>query len=177
MNPDPQPASDPSRTIKRKICMLGTFAVGKTSLVRRFVKGIFSDKYLTTMGAKVDKKSLAIDDVRMDLLVWDLNGEDRFQSLSMEYVRGSAGYFLVVDQTRPATLEAAHALRQKVEQTVGPLPFILIVNKIDLPGHWDRRQEDLDALRASGWICVETSAKTGTGVDEAFIALARRLVE
>lgn len=157
--------------------MLGTFAVGKTSLVRRFVRGVFDEKYLTTMGAKVDKKSVRVGDVGVDLLLWDLNGEDRFQALSMEYVRGAAGYLLVIDRTRPATLEAAHALQQKVVHAVGPLPFIVLINKSDQPGHWDRQPDDLDALRGSGWVFHETSAKTGTGVDEAFTNLACRLID
>ncbi len=171
------PAPEPGRTIKRKVCMLGTFAVGKTSLVRRYVRGVFDEKYLTTMGAKVDKKSLRVGDVGVDLLLWDLNGEDRFQALSMEYVRGAAGYLLVIDRTRPATLEVAHALQQKVEHVIGRLPFVVLINKADLPGHWDRQPGDLDALRAGGWMFVETSAKTGTGVDEAFMNLAGRLIE
>ena len=156
--------------------MLGTFAVGKTSLVRRFVKGMFDDSYLTTMGAKVDKKTVHLDDLTVDLVLWDLNGEDRFQSLSMEYVRGAAGYLLVVDHTRPASLETAHALHQRVVHTIGPVPFVLVVNKSDLPANWPDRDRDLAALSAKGWHIVETSAKTGTGVDEAFTTLARHLV-
>jgi len=177
VNPAEPPAAEPSRKIKRKVCMLGTFAVGKTSLIRRYVRGVFDEKYLTTMGAKVDKKNVRVADVGVDLLLWDLNGEDRFQALSMEYARGAAGYLLVIDRTRPATLEAAHALQQKVLHAVGPLPFIVLVNKSDLPGHWDRQPGDLDALRAGGWVFVETSARTGTGVDEAFMSLASRLID
>lgn len=156
--------------------MLGTFAVGKTSLVRRFVRGQFSEKYLTTMGAKVDKKTVVLPEATMDLLVWDLNGEDRFQALSMDYVRGAAGYLLVADHTRPATLEAAHAIQQKVEQALGVLPYALLVNKTDLVGDVVRRTDELDALRAGGWMLFETSAKTGMGVDDAFTHLARRLL-
>lgn len=156
--------------------MLGTFAVGKTSLVRRFVRGQFSEKYLTTMGAKVDKKTVVLPEATMDLLVWDLNGEDRFQALSMDYVRGAAGYLLVADQTRPATLEAAHAIQQKVEQALGALPFALLVNKTDLLAGAPRRSDEMDALRAGGWILFDTSAKTGMGVDDAFTHLARQLL-
>jgi hypothetical protein len=156
--------------------MLGTFAVGKTSLVRRYISGIFSEQYLTTMGARVEKKHVAVDGRPVDLIVWDLNGEDRFQALSMDYVQGAAGYLLVTDRTRPATLEAAHALQQKVEHAIGPVPFVVLINKSDLPDAWDKRSADLDALREAGWTFVETSAKTGVGVDEAFTSLARRLL-
>ena len=89
--------------IQKKICMVGSFAVGKTSLVARFVRGIFSEKYLTTVGVKIDKRTVAVDDRQVNLLLWDLYGEDDFQKLKLSYLRGASGYFLVVDPTRPAS--------------------------------------------------------------------------
>ncbi len=161
--------------MKKKVCMLGTFAVGKSSLVRRYVKGLYSDKYLTTMGAKVDKKTVHVDDKQVDLLLWDLNGEDRFQELSMEYVQGTAGYLLVVDRTRRSSLEAAHALQQKVEHAIGPLPFLLVLNKSDLSDTWETQERELQQLRDRGWQICETSAKMGTGVEEVFSQLAHMI--
>lgn len=157
--------------------MLGTFAVGKSSLVRRFVKGIYSDEYLTTMGAKVDKKTVLLEDKQVDLLLWDLNGEDRFQELSMEYVQGAAGYLLVVDRTRRSSLEAAHALQQKVEQAIGRLPFLLVLNKSDLDTTWENQKRELQQIRDRGWYICETSAKMGTGVEEAFFLLAQMILK
>ena len=69
---------------RKKICMLGTFAVGKTSLVAQFVHDIFSEKYLTTIGVKITKKSLELGGQPIELLLWDLNGEDRFQKLTAQ---------------------------------------------------------------------------------------------
>ncbi len=157
--------------------MLGTFAVGKTSLVRRFVSGIYSEDYLTTMGAKVEKKSIVLEDQPVDLMVWDLNGEDRFQALQLDYVEGSAGYLLVVDKSRRSSLEAAHALHQKVRLALGPVPFILVVNKSDLPDAWDEQDRELRQLEEQGWPIRHTSAKTGTGVDAVFETLARTILE
>lgn len=156
--------------------MLGTFAVGKTSLVRRFVKGIFSEKYLTTMGAKVDKKTVVLDNKTVDLMLWDLNGEDRFQRLSMDYVQGSAGYLLVIDATRRSSMEAAHALQQRVQETLGPVPFIVVFNKSDLASPWENQDREIDQLEQQGWIVKHTSAKTGTGVEDVFKTLTEMML-
>ncbi|MEM8598680.1 MAG: Rab family GTPase [Bacteroidota bacterium] len=118
--------------IRKKLCLLGTSAVGKTSLVRRFVRGLFSDEYLTTLGVKIDKKAVMIGDARVELLVWDLNGEDAFQKLQMSYLRGAGGYFLVVDGTRPTTLDHALDLHERAQAVTGPVPYLLLLNKADL---------------------------------------------
>ena len=157
--------------------MLGSFAVGKTSLVRRFVSNIYSEDYITTIGARVEKKSLTIEDQPLNLLVWDLNGEDKFQKLNMDYVQGSEGYLLVVDKTRPASLEVAHTLHQKAQIVLGDIPFILVINKSDLPDEWDSQEKEIEQLREQGWIIMTTSAKTGTGVDEVFESLARLIMQ
>ena len=86
--------------IQKKICMLGAFAVGKTSLVQRFVKSLFSDRYLTTVGVKIDKKIVTVGDTEVSLVLWDLAGEDEFQSVQTSYLRGASGYLLVIDGTR-----------------------------------------------------------------------------
>src|ERR1041385_1285654 len=94
-----------TQPIQRKICMLGGFGVGKTSLVKRYVESIFSETYLTTVGVKIDKKTVDLSDLIVNLILWDVAGEDDISSLRMSYLRGSAGYVLVADGTRPSTLE------------------------------------------------------------------------
>lgn len=155
--------------IQKKICMVGSFAVGKTSLVARFVKGIFSDKYLTTVGVKIDKRTVTVDDRQVNLVLWDLYGEDDFQKLKTSYLRGTAGYFLVVDGTRPTTLEKAIQLNHKVRETVGDVPFLVLFNKLDLKDQWavDPEKAAFDAPK------LLTSAKTGQNVAQAFETLAR----
>lgn len=162
--------------MRKKICMLGTFAVGKTSLVSRFVHGHFSEKYLTTIGVKIDKKALECDGQRIDLILWDLNGEDRFQKFSTSYLRGSDGYLLVADGTRRASLEAALTLHERARAILGEVPFVLLLNKADLVDEWELEEEDWSLLQARGWTILRTSAKTGTRVDEAFEVLARHLM-
>jgi small GTP-binding protein len=160
---------------QKKICMLGGFAVGKTSLVRRYVQSIFSDTYLTTVGVKIDKKTVELTDRVLSLILWDLAGEDDISSLRMSYLRGSAGYILVADGTRPSTLEVALSLRRRVEADCGPLPFVLLLNKNDLKEQWAITDAEFDDLRQSGWWARSSSARTGEGVDDAFKDLAVRL--
>lgn len=162
--------------IKKKICMLGIFAVGKTSLVQRFVKSIFSEKYLTTVGVKIDKKTLDLDGKIVDLMLWDIHGEDEFQKLQMSYLRGTSGYLLVADGTRKASLEGALLLKERVDQALGKIPFLLLVNKSDLIDKWELDQGLLDKLNED-WTVLKTSAKAGEGVEEAFRTIAKKTME
>ena len=93
--------------IRKKVAVVGAFAVGKTSLVQRFVSGIFSARYLTTVGVKIDKRDCTVDDRQVTLVIWDLEGEDGAHGLRLSHVRGSSGVLVVADGTRPATFEAA----------------------------------------------------------------------
>lgn len=166
--------SEPRPVIQKKVCMLGAYAVGKTSLVSRFVRSIFSDKYLTTVGVKVDKKTVKIAGQELSLMVWDLAGEDDFYQVRMSYLRGSAGYLLVADGTRGATLDKAFDLHRRAETEIGQVPLILVINKLDAIEDWEINETDLASLSDSGWQVVATSAKTGVGVNEAFWALGQK---
>jgi small GTP-binding protein len=162
-------------SVQKKICMLGSFSVGKTSLVKRFVASIFSETYLTTVGVKIDKKTVALGDRTVSLILWDLAGEDDMSSLRLSYMRGSAGYVLVADGTRPATIDIARSLRQRVEADYGSLPFAMLINKSDLSEQWAVSESDLAALRQDGWWVRSSSARTGEGVEDAFADLAARV--
>lgn len=162
--------------IQKKICMLGSFAVGKTSLVRRYVESIYSEVYQTTVGVKVDKKTVQIDSTEMTLVIWDLYGEDEFQKMRWSYLRGSAGFLLVADGTRRATLDKAFLLEQRAKEEVGEIPFVLVVNKNDLVEDW-KLDASLEAqFAAKNWKVLRCSAKTGENVEEAFSQLARKML-
>ena len=156
--------------------MLGSFSVGKTSLVRRFVESMFSDAYLTTVGVKIDKKPLQVDGNDVTLMLWDIYGEDDFQKLRMSYLRGASGFLLVVDGTRRATLDKALAIKEEADKALGPVHAVLVLNKCDLTEQWEIEQEKENELAGRGWSLVRTSAKTGQGVEEVFTALARAML-
>ncbi|BAY99680.1 small GTP-binding protein [Tolypothrix tenuis PCC 7101] len=157
--------------------MVGAFATGKTSLVSRFVSSIFSEKYHTTVGVKIDKKTINIQDKTINLILWDLYGEDEFQKVRMSYLRGSSGYLLVVDGTRRNTLEKAFELQTRVEETIGNVPFIMILNKWDLTDEWEIDPVEIDAVQLKGWTVIKTSAKNGLGVAEVFQTLAQKIMD
>ena len=163
--------------IQKKICMVGAFATGKTSLVARFVKSIYSDTYHSTVGVKIDKKSINVGEKELNLILWDIYGEDEFQKIQMSYLRGAAGYFLVVDGTRKYTLEKAICLQKRVEVAVGKVPFILVLNKYDLTEDWEIEEAMLEELIEKQWIIIKGSAKTGLGVEQAFLKLAEKMLE
>ncbi len=162
--------------IQKKICMVGSFGVGKTSLVARFVKSIFSDKYLTTLGVKIDKKALIIDGQEVTLMLWDLAGEDAVTQVKSTQLRGSAGYILVADGCRASTLQTAIDLQSRAEAELGKVPFTCVVNKADLRDSWEVDEGALKGLSDLGWSFLLTSAKTGEGVEELFQGLAARLL-
>lgn len=156
--------------------MVGSFAVGKTSLVARFVKGIFSERYLTTVGVKIDQKDLEVDGRQLRLLLWDLHGEDEFQRIRPTYLRGSAGALLVADGTRLDTLDVALRLAEEVRGAAGDVPMLLLLNKADLSEEWQVSADQEEELTHAGWRVLRTSAKTGAGVEEGFHELSRLLL-
>lgn len=162
--------------IQKKVCMVGVFATGKTSLVRRFVHAKFSDKYLSTVGVKIDRKPVTVGDQAVNLLLWDLEGRDDTQDIQTSYLRGAAGVIYVVDGTRRETLTQVYDLRDVVQATTGPTPEILALNKADLAEGWIVTQDDREALARLPWGVFDTSAKTGDGVEDAFQRLAAALV-
>lgn len=163
--------------VAKKICLLGSFAVGKTSLVSRYIKSLFSEEYHTTLGVKVDKKELDVQGTTIKLMIWDIAGKDEFFDPPVSFLKGSSGYLLVVDGTRAATVEVAETLHQTMLKTVGKVPFLVLVNKSDLREDWEVREEQLDALRSCGAQILLSSAKTGENVEAAFARLAEEMVD
>lgn len=162
--------------IQKKIALLGAAGVGKTSLVRRFVESLFDEKYLTTIGVKVDKKPVTVGDTAVTLMIWDIAGAEEHFSVPSSYVKGAAGFLLVVDGTRPDTVEAAERIVHDMDRDLGALPFVLVVNKHDLVEAWRVEPSHLDALGSRSLAVLNSSAKTGEGVEDAFSRLAVAIV-
>jgi small GTP-binding protein len=162
--------------IARKVCMLGSFAVGKTSLVRRFVESLFSESYQTTVGVKVDRKIVGVLGKQVSLVLWDIQGVEESNPLRRSYLRGAHGYLLVCDGTRAETLAQCLELDAKARDWIGEVPSLLFVNKADIKPQWEIQDEVLEGLRGRGWRILETSAKNGQNVDEGFHLLAKAML-
>ena len=162
--------------------MLGAFSVGKTSLVTRYVESIFGDKYHTTVGVTISKKELTIDEQQVKLMIWDLAGQDDLTRLRTSYLRGTSGYIIVADGTRPFSLKTAVNMHKEAREYSGDLPFIVIINKADLKDaegdfQWELDEEQLTELEEAGAQVVFTSAKTGEQVDEVFQQLTTEMLQ
>lgn len=154
--------------------MLGSFAVGKTSLVQRYVNSIFSTKYLTTIGVKIDQKRISIDNQEVSLILWDIHGDDDFQKIPMSYLKGASGFFLVMDGTRIQSLEVMLEIKKLSDQSIGDdIPFLILVNKVDLEDEWAFTPEHEEIIKSINGDFIYTSAKTGQGVEDAFLHLTK----
>lgn len=170
------------RTLSKKVCLLGDFAVGKTSLVRRFVYDLFDDKYISTIGVKVSRKTLAVPTqdggvVELTMMLWDLAGSEDFGQIRGSYMRGASGAILVCDLTRRETLESLAAYLNDLHQVSPSAMAIVVANKSDSPEQQVLLQQVQDAAAALNASYFITSARTGESVEEMFRQLSRMLVK
>lgn len=161
--------------IQKKVCMVGVFGTGKTSLVQQFVHTKFSDKYHSTVGVKIDRKVVNVDGTDVTLVLWDLAGRDPQEDVGASYLKGAHGIIYVGDGTRRDTLSQLDDLLRVATAAAGIVPSVTALNKIDLTDQWAVTKEDYQALVARGGL-FRTSAKTGEGVEAMFLQLARFLV-
>ncbi len=161
--------------ISKKVCMVGVFGTGKTSLVQRFVQTKFSDRYLSTVGVKIDRKVVAVDGADITLVLWDLAGRDGHQEVNGSYLRGAHGVIYVGDGTRATTVDQLGELRRLGTESAGDVPSVTALNKIDLVDAWTVSRAEEAALAAQGGL-FRTSAKSGVGVEEMFLHLTRALI-
>ena len=150
--------------------MVGEFSVGKTSLTQKFVNNAFSEKYLTTVGVKID--TVDLDDVK--LVVWDIAGRDSISPINLNYLVGAAGFVLVVDGTRQETLTSAADILKVVRGRLGNVPCLVALNKSDSVD-WSVSDEQLAKLKSLDVELIKTSAKEGTNVSDMFKRLAEKL--
>ncbi|MEB3342016.1 Rab family GTPase [Okeania sp.] len=172
--------------ISKKICLVGDFGVGKTSLIRRFVDRQFSDQYLSTVGVKISSKvvNLSTTEIKKNsslrLLIWDLEGHTKFKAIAPSYLQGASGAIVVADVTRQETI-ANLSERLELFFSVNPKGIaILALNKSDLVDAEIinqlllklNNQEDERVIAT-----YNTSAKTGENVDDIFDKLSYRMVK
>ncbi len=165
---------DSTKWISKKIALLGSHAVGKTSLISRFVYSTFPENYLTTIGLKVDKKSVFSGDYKIDMVIWDIAGQDQLENVPAYYLNGCSGIIYVVDLTRPSTYEQLDSKIAELNNMIHDVQIVTAANKSDL------LQEDelAGTLKQFGiQPDVISSAKLGKGVEEMFKLLAEKLVK
>ncbi len=174
-----------TRHLKSKICLVGEKAVGKTSLIRRYVLNMFDDEYVTTIGTKVSKKEARVFFperdflVDVDMTIWDIMGEAGFRELLKDaYFYGANGILAVADLTRRKSLDDLDDWIDGVEQVVGKVPVVIAVNKSDLVSSAQYGERDVEQVaRAFDCAFLMTSAKTGQNVEEAFRKLSSMVTE
>ncbi|MBE9225090.1 GTP-binding protein [Phormidium sp. LEGE 05292] len=172
-------------TISKKICLVGDFGVGKTSLIRRFVEREFSDQYLSTVGVKISRKTIELPQKieqkfeKLQLMIWDLEGHTKFKAIAPSYLQGGSGAIIVADVTRQETIDRLEE-HLNLFLSINPKGFIIIAfNKSDL---FD--EEKMEKLlttydfsqQAQVLSSYATSAKTGKDVDIIFEQLAYKIV-
>jgi small GTP-binding protein len=158
--------------LQKKICMVGMYGTGKTCLVQRYVHSLFSVKYLTTVGVKIDRREVQASGQPVMLLLWDLEGRDEVRNINPSYLKGAHGVLYVVDGTRRDTFDKLFEIRTLVTDTIGAVPSVVALNKSDLTDQWKLAGGDDKRLASEGLFALRTSAKSGDGVEAAFQRLA-----
>lgn len=166
-------------TFLKKVCLLGDFGVGKTSLVQRFVYSIFEEKYLSTIGVTISQKEVVSEsDSIVRLILWDLSGSDKFDGNRVSYLSGASGAFLVCDLSREDTYESLISHLERLREVCPDAQVVIIGNKSDLfDSVHTSKLKFIELAQKTGLPYFLTSAKTGKNVDSAFQMLAQTMVD
>lgn len=162
------------QVFRYKMVLFGNTNVGKTSLVERFINDKFEENYLSTLGYNVYEKWVSYDGKILSLMIYDIGGQERFAELRMKYAQGANTAFIVYDITDKLSFASLKNWRMDLFQFAGEIPFIIIGNKKDRE---DAREVPMElaveyAQELGAQKFLETSARTGEGVEEAFKELA-----
>lgn len=160
---------------RKKICIIGASAVGKTSIITRYSGGSFVSRYQSTLGVHITKVTVAISGRLKELVIWDIKGESEFYRIPPAYLFGCDGYVLVADGTRSTTCEQVLGLRVRLRDVLGTLPHIMLINKVDLSALWDMDEEGVATLRRQIPAVYKVSAATGGGIHNAIDSLSREM--
>jgi small GTP-binding protein len=158
-----------------KIVFLGEGAVGKTSLVGRFVYNSFEGDYLATIGTDIHLKMVQVDDTMVKLVIWDIAGQDNFAQLRRAYYQNASGAFFVFDTSRPQTIARVDEWLNALYTVTGEIPLVMLENKVDLERAVSQEQKD-QITEKFGVKIIPTSAKEDTNVEDAFQEMTRKIL-
>eukprot|EP01118_Nematostelium_gracile_P004646 TRINITY_DN154_c0_g3_i1.p1 TRINITY_DN154_c0_g3~~TRINITY_DN154_c0_g3_i1.p1 ORF type:complete len:197 (-),score=48.61 TRINITY_DN154_c0_g3_i1:36-626(-) len=166
-----------NKTFQFKLVLLGESAVGKSSLVLRFVKGQFLEFQESTIGAAFLTQNVCLNDTTVKFEIWDTAGQERYHSLAPMYYRGAQAAIVVYDITSSESFERAKSWVKELQRQGNPnIVIALAGNKVDLASHRKVQIEEAQAYSDDNAILyMETSAKTAANVNELFVAIAKKL--
>jgi len=179
--------------LTKKVCMLGAHGVGKRSLTSNFADQSSHEGHAGAVGVRICKKALAVDGREVWMMIWDITDWGRFGVVSGQ-LRGMNGFLLVADGTRAETIERVREIFEQIWAFEQPraegeesasyvqfpyrkIPFLLLLNKSDLTEEWKVEPSFLQILANKAWPVEVVSAKEDRGVEEAFLRLAREMLE
>lgn len=171
-----------SKHLRKKVVLLGDSAVGKTSLVRRYVVDVFSDKYIATIGTKVMKKDieykLPARTIYLTMMIWDVLGQRDYRKIRNVSLKGADGVIMVSDLTRPESISAiVEFWYPTILEIVDNVSAIVIGNKSDLPSAGNDSVDLLASISSEisspYLIC---SAKTGENVESSFRSIGELIL-
>lgn len=180
--------------IQIKICLLGARGAGKRTILSKFDQTPSAGNYRAAISVQIATKTIQVGEQSIKMVVWDVTDHEDFEQVAIEYLRGMSGYLLIADGTRPATLERARQIYEQIyslEQAppsepnasvpyvqfpFRKIPFVLLLNKSDLIEEWKFKDSDLERLVSKGWPVLKSSAKENSGVEEAFLSIAQKIL-
>ena len=169
--------------VKKKVLLLGDGAVGKTSLIRRFVVDKFADRYIATIGTKVTKQEIRLkkegEECYVTLMIWDVLGQRGYSAVQASSFRGSQGALIVYHVTRPETIQAlAEYWIPRLYETLGKVPIVVVGNKVDLVDRRKAHEEDAeDFCSKYDSEYYLSSAKSGENVEKIFMSIGKEMME
>jgi len=165
---------------KCKILLIGDSKVGKTCLISRYAIGVFNEDYISTIGFDNRQKEEIINNEKVLVKIFDTAGQERFKSITANYLRNAEGVILVYDLTSTESFENLKFWIESIKNNLGndePIPIIIIGNKIDLEGAREINKSVAEKFaKDNNYKYFETSAKTGEGVDDAFREIVKQIL-
>jgi small GTP-binding protein len=163
-----------------KLILGGDGGVGKTSMVHRFVENSFQQDYKATIGTSIMKKECNFEGLESSVrfVIWDLAGQTQFRRIRKSYLANAEAGILVFDVTRHKTYENIQNWYEEIKEVTPKISLLLVGNKIDLEDQREVNREEGEALAEEIEVSyVETSAKTGENIDDAFRMLALEMIK